>query len=127
MPGPPCAPGTGSGAGAHGLMASADGEGGLQAAHRTVTREHVDLTRLHGEAAAVVVEAEVVGAQGEGDRRPGTRIQRDPLEPTQPAYRLGDAGHRVVDVELHDVVTRAAPGVRHVHRGGDTAPRSDGG
>src|SRR5437773_1429092 len=84
---------------AHRLRASADGEGGFQTAHRTVTREHVDLTRLHDEAATVVEEAEVLRAKAEGHRCRRARFQRHPLEATQPAYRLGDARHRVLDVE----------------------------
>src|SRR5438046_960663 len=104
---------------------SPDSEGGLQATHRAVPGEHVELTRFHDEATAVVVEAEVGCAQGEGHRGSGARVERHPLEPAQPPYRLGDAGHRVVQVQLHHLVTGAAAGVRHVHRGGDGTPCGD--
>src|SRR6266511_1489250 len=81
----------------------------------------VDLARLHHELAAVVVEAEVALVERERDRGCLAGVQRHALEPAQAADGLRDAGHRVMEVELHDLVTLAAAGVRHGHGGLEAA------
>src|SRR6266545_4162176 len=88
---------------------------------RAVAGEDVDLARLHDELAAVVVEAEVARVERERDGPCLARVQRHALEPAQAADGLRDGGHRVVDVELHDLVTLAATRILHGHRGLEAA------
>src|SRR3712207_2412093 len=66
---------------------------------RAVAGVDVDAARLDYEPAAVAVEPEVALVEPERQRPALTRIERHALEPAEPADRLGDASHRVVDVQ----------------------------
>src|SRR5690348_18441120 len=90
---------------------SAHGELPVQAAHRAVADVDVKAARFDGELSLVVVEAEFRGPQRERNLLRLAGPQRHPLESVEPAHRLQDAGHLVVDVELHDVVARPGAGV----------------
>src|SRR5215208_1292002 len=81
----------------------------------------VDPSRFDHELPAVVVEAEVALVEGEGDGAGAAGVEGHALEPAEAADGLGDAGHRVMEVELHDLVPAAAAGVGHGHRGPDAA------
>ena len=88
---------------------------------RRVARVDVDAPVLDDEAAVVVVEADVVAVERPADRGRLPRLEPHPLEAAQPADRLGDAGDRVADVELGDLVARPRAGVRDVDARGDAA------
>src|SRR4029453_350029 len=92
-------------------------EGLRQLSVRARAGVDVDLARFDDELATVVVEAEAALVEPERNGLRLARIQRDTLEPAQAAHRLRDAGNRVVDIELHDLVAGAATCVRHGHGG----------
>lgn len=89
---------------------------------RTRARVDVDAAAFDGERPRWVVgpEAEVLRTETEGHGGAPARLEADPLEATQSAHRLGDAGRHVVDVELDDLVARPLAGVgdrqRHLDR-----------
>ena len=67
-----------------------------------------DVTGLDHELPAVVVEPEVALVERERHGLRGARRERQALEAAQAAHRLRDARHRIVDVELHDVIAQAS-------------------
>src|SRR3954453_9414629 len=84
---------------------------------RSVARVDVDLTGLADLPPAVVGEAPVALVEGERDGLLLTGCERHALEAAQPPHRLGEARHRIVDVELDDLVALGPGDVLHVDRG----------
>src|SRR3954465_15321524 len=104
--------------GSAGLTRSATaghGEGRLHRGLRGVAGVHLDLPGLDHEVTPVVVEPEVAAVERERDPLRLLRLEGAPLEAPQPADRLRDARHGVVEVELHDLVARDITGVGHRH------------
>src|SRR5215469_14297169 len=77
-----------------------DRELALQAAGRAVADEDADGAGVHLELSEVVVEADIVRSQREGNCLALAWRQRDPLESVEPTDGLQDAGPVLVGVEL---------------------------
>src|SRR5215470_1234574 len=77
---------------------SGDREGLGQGRLRAVAGVDVDLTGFDHEPSHVVVEADVAAVERERDSLGLAGCQGDAFKGAQPADRLGDARHRVVDV-----------------------------
>src|SRR5215216_1057056 len=92
---------------------------------RAVARVDVDSPRLHDELPGVVVEPEVALIERERHRLRGAGVERDTLEAAQPPHGLRDARHRIVDVELHDVVPPPRAGVLDCDARPETPLRRD--